>query len=1800
VNAALERKLEEKRLQRAQAAGQLAAPKDPGTAGRVFELSQRTRLPAETVERNLPEVEEREAVRALPWDEIAQSAELQRYLADPQRAAVVRDDVPQMLSFRRALLPGGPVQALPQAPAAPEPGLFEVVGNRFESGRRGAFEIPAAAAPLMWGALTGSPVSFEQRRTWQELRARELGPTRRAGIMDDILGAPLEQLPILASIGGSALAGGVAGGAGGAVVGGIGGALAGGVGAVPGAVAGAATGFTLGLKPGSAAGAFLLESGNAFAEFSDLTDAAGQPLPEDAVAAAAVTVGAINAGLEFAGFQSIAKRIPGVNRLVGRGADLAKETVKRQLANPVLRQQLIAAAREVLKAVGTEIGTELAQEAVNIEAGRVLDPQREIGLDVADVERLSETAVQTAFGVLPLVGVGQTVQVKLDRVAQAQQNAAQLQLAAEAVAQAKTREISPQAFGELTEALAREAGIEDVRIPAAVLAASPELLAQMPEVASQIPEAMATGGDVRVSVGRYFGTLAPALPDLVQDVRLRPEDLTLREAQATEAELPAQMDQEVALAAAVAEAATKVQIQGDGFTKPIRNAAGDQVGVINGAVGDFEGVPALKIEHSHIDSQEDRGSGHGLRAYMELIQQAAEEGRVVFSDADVSPAADRIYQALEHRGYTVIKDPVAVQRADGGWSIPRGLPARPVYRVAPPEGAATVLSATAPVQAPQSWAVEAIRNAKTRKAAEEVIAVLRAQDQLGLSAPLFTDPAGVLTGDEFAQYQAALEGARSKARAKLSQEMSEEARHKAAARRAENRTLARVRRDFQREVTAEVDRTPVEQARAFLQLRVDPEATPEQRLDRNLVREMGQSPYGGSWEDVVPRGMQQIGGLHPDAVAELFGFPSGFELVDALVSAPAREQAIADGTEARMLARFGDLEQKRAEEAIQDAAQNDEQMRVLQIEERALARQVGGRPAEQAQVKAAARRLLAARVVKDIRPQAYRDQARRAALAAVEAVAVKDYALAQDHKRSQILNLVLEQESRALRKEIEKGTRAMAKLARGKSTRATIARAAQGEYLRQIDGLLERHGLRKAVAGADLGMTPEKWAQEQEAAGREVVLSDRLRDPRQRAPARELSVADWRDLRDALANMAELARRETTYTRGREKLELQSLEERIVEVIEEQGFRSKEPAGFTESPLERVRATARGLDASLRKAEFVIDALAGNDPNSVLRRVVWEPLRAAQGEYNAKLAAYTEKLSALRAARGEAEVSGWDRQVRETRLKRRGGSAFPVTKWNVIMIALNMGNASNMEKLLKGYRWSQQTVEAVLDAHLDAKDWAFVQGTWDLIDSLWPEVAAMERRLSGVAPPKIEAQTVRTRHGDFRGGYFPVVYDPHRSQLGQKQESSQIVPNASEGFTRASTGHSHTRERTKVAGPLLLSPDVIATHMDQVILDLTHREALIDAQRVLARPGVDGAITKALGREFGFRDFWAPRLRAVARDTADTRGLAAWQRTARWVRQRGSIFKLGFRATTLIMQASGHSNGLRVIQQMGGSSADWMRGVWEGLGGGSPQRMRDTYAQVFDASPFMRDRARSGNQEIRELVRTQSKAGQIKSGVGAFALELIGQVQLRTVDMPIWLAAHRVAVNQGMTEARAVAAADAAVSKSQGGGTKLDQSAFEQNDLLRLITPFYSYSNTVYNQLFRKGNFGAERMADYALFILAPGLYAAAIYALTSGGDVPDPDDPNYEKKVAKALIKAAVGDVAGSVPFIRDVWTVPLGERARGGHPLELFAREGADLLDPKDGTEFMFDVIRSAGLAAGIPTGAPALLVEGLLEEK
>lgn len=98
------------------------------------------------------------------------------------------------------------------------------------------------------------------------------------------------------------------------------------------------------------------------------------------------------------------------------------------------------------------------------------------------------------------------------------------------------------------------------------------------------------------------------------------------------------------------------------------------------------------------------------------------------------------------------------------------------------------------------------------------------------------------------------------------------------------------------------------------------------------------------------------------------------------------------------------------------------------------------------------------------------------------------------------------------------------------------------------------------------------------------------------------------------------------------------------------------------------------------------------------------------------------------------------------------------TREQLLSVALNTGTESNRSKLLEGELWTPEALEAVL-SRLSEEDWRRVQQVWDLLDTLWPKIAALEKKLTGVAPPRVEARSFTNQFGDFRGGYYPVVYD---------------------------------------------------------------------------------------------------------------------------------------------------------------------------------------------------------------------------------------------------------------------------------------------------------------------------------------------------------------------------------------------------------------------------------------------------------
>jgi hypothetical protein len=187
----------------------------------------------------------------------------------------------------------------------------------------------------------------------------------------------------------------------------------------------------------------------------------------------------------------------------------------------------------------------------------------------------------------------------------------------------------------------------------------------------------------------------------------------------------------------------------------------------------------------------------------------------------------------------------------------------------------------------------------------------------------------------------------------------------------------------------------------------------------------------------------------------------------------------------------------------------------------------------------------------------------------------------------------------------------------------------------------------------------------------------------------------------------------------------------------------------------------------------------------------------------------------------------------------------------------------------------EDAVMQALDERLKPEEWRYVQ---DVGHGAKPMAAhrgggkAGERRGAGSYPP------ARPQHVGRRTarGYFPVAYDPTRSRKAGEQAAKSENRLYENQFGRPATSHGFTNERTDVQRPILLSLDVMNRHVAEVVHDVTHREALMQAWRFLNDPRILDAVDSTMGRDIS--GLFRPWLQNIANEwNYDRAGMGRWK-----------------------------------------------------------------------------------------------------------------------------------------------------------------------------------------------------------------------------------------------------------------------------------------------------------------------------------
>jgi hypothetical protein len=1029
-------------------------------------------------------------------------------------------------------------------------------------------------------------------------------------------------------------------------------------------------------------------------------------------------------------------------------------------------------------------------------------------------------------------------------------------------------------------------------------------------------------------------------------------------------------------------------------------------------------------------------------------------------------------------------------------------------------------------------------------ATDTEIAKAEAKPEQGL---LFASAAEAgMTDAEFAAYKASAATVRSEAFDALLFRTMETIRRQRTAEWKRERSSVRA------EVEQQVRDRPEFKALALLRNR-----DPEKRMQLN--REAFVNDFGSDALAMMPRGVPPTvvdkGGVHPDVIAEQVGFKSGQDMVDMLIGVETRQrelrasqdrrsvlqETIDLGTDQAMRERHGDpLSDGSIEEEALAAIHSDKRAEIIASEIRYLARRktlttgVGVEvPTPVSIARAwAENKVREGKVSEEATAAALlrhqRNEA-KAARAAQEAILSGNVDAAFVEKQRQLYHNELYRAAKKAKDEIDAIVRRLGKYAKSRSMPSMDA-----DYLGQIHGLLEAYDFRPVSQAALVERQSFRdWARAKEEAGEEVYVPPRLADF-QKVNFKDATVEDLIGLDDAVASVAHLGRRKKKLLLAKQEADF---EEVVAEAVESVERLPALPVSSDRNPKPSIRSRIRGLDSTLIKIEFLADELDGQNPNGVFNRLL---VRGAQDAASEKtrlvhevvkpLADLYNEMPKAMQRRLREKITINELVTRDPNTGEEGPTAFDRSE--ILAIALNTGNESNLSKMISGESrivseasaWTHEKVQVVLDREMTQEDWQFVEKVWRQVDSLWPAIVAAEREISGVVPEKVEPRIVQTKFGPINGGYYPVVYDPTRSAMAEANYDEDAAKMLGQMGRVISTPKGHTITRTAASAPLMLSLEgVLLNHINRVTTRIAYGRYVRDTLKFISHPKIRDVFDRKVGREY--RDQLKPWLQRQVNDAAlDTKQLRAIDRMMRRFRVNATMVGLGFRFTTMAAQTVGMTNS---IKEIGAKYA--------ALGVGDTVRnlgsLRDI---VFEKSPMMAERAQEFDRDVRTFFSDLSAHNGPLDRFRAMAYWGIGNVQLFTVDMPTWFGGYRKGLDEGMTEDEAIAYGDKVVRRSQSSGRAADLSALQDaSEGYRVMTMFYSFWNVFYNQqreavhAARSGDWRRASMNVFWIMMAGPVLSALVT------GDWPD--DDSDESWFHWAMRKMFFGLWAG-LPIVREM----------------------------------------------------------------
>ena len=957
------------------------------------------------------------------------------------------------------------------------------------------------------------------------------------------------------------------------------------------------------------------------------------------------------------------------------------------------------------------------------------------------------------------------------------------------------------------------------------------------------------------------------------------------------------------------------------------------------------------------------------------------------------------------------------------------------------------------------------------------------------------------------------------------------------------------------------------------------------------------------------KGMLSEDGLHPDLVADMFGFKSGDDLVRALVSARKFNDEVNVRTDERMLAEHAELQDpKSIEVAVESAIHNEARARFVSVELRHLAKATAPVRVMLEAAKQAAVAILASRPIGTIKPKNYSIAEARAAQDAINAIKKGDTAKAIEAKRNQLLNNQLASEAIKVNRSVAKSLELFKKVFTADSK---IADKRDMNLVSTARAILANYGLGKTdlPAGAYLAKVqeydPEFYAEI------EPMITAHLE---QGKPVTELTTDQFVDLSEQIQALWHLSRRNKQMEIDGKLIDRNVIVAELVariDVIDTKKVR----LGYDKamSDWDKRKIMLMGARAAMRRVESWVDAMDGGNLYGPFRKYIWTPISEAVAEYRIAKNEYLQKyLDIVKSVK--EDLSAGSIAAGEI------GYTFK-NKAELLHVILHLGNESNKRKLLLGRDWAELNQDGSLNTtrfdnfmqrmyaekRLTKADFDFAQSVWDLLEDMKPAAQKVHKDMYGFYFNEISANPVITPFGVFRGGYVPAVTDPWintDAAMRNEQETGQT----DNSYMFPTTGRGFTKGRVEYNKPLMLDLGYFPSHLDKVLRFIYIEPRIKDVAKVVKLSKTFSAAMDQLDPTIR-GDMLVPWLQRTAMQMIKTPMKGAGGKLVdkffSEVRTRTGMQMMVLNATNALQQLSGIFIGALKVKPANLRNALWLY----------TRQPTNTSEMVAEKSKFMNTRMNSQqfeiNKTIDELLINPSKYDKLREFAGKHGYFMQQGLQ-NTVDTIVWVGAYNQSMAETGNEKDAVRAADSAVRLTQGSFSPEDVSRFETgNAFVRAFTMFYSYFNMLANLLGTESaktvrKFGVRKGMGQLLYIYIFGFMIQAVLSeiiVQGAGGFDDGDDDEWDQNDAMALFFGSQARTAmAMIPLVGptvmagvNMWnSKPYDDRistSASVSALESTARAPMSLYkaiaDDGSWKKGVKDTLTALGMITGLPLG-------------